>query len=149
MYMYFAHCHLYKSVSMYCLYVNSFCTVWSMLSRISLTKAHVLWWCDNKSDLIWFMCMCIWCSVYSNAYVCGCIMFFVFFYKVTLPTTGLAWITVFLAICSHKNSYLCALSVRHRFTYLTARFTAVSKRNVHWVALKHRLNTWTLAHFIT
>ncbi len=48
---------------------------------------------------------------------------------------------------SHKNTYLCALSVRHRFTYLTARFAAVSKRNVHWVALKHRLNTWTLAHF--
>ncbi len=22
--------------------------------RISLTKALVLWWCDNKSDLIWF-----------------------------------------------------------------------------------------------
>ncbi len=41
-------------VSMYCLYVNCSCTVWSMLSRISLTKAHVLWWCDNKSDLIWF-----------------------------------------------------------------------------------------------
>ncbi len=48
------HCFLYKSVSMYCLYVNCFCTVWSMLSRISITKAHVLWWCDNKSDLIWF-----------------------------------------------------------------------------------------------
>ncbi len=39
---------------MYCLYVNYFCTVWSTLSIISLTKAHVLWWCDNKSDLIWF-----------------------------------------------------------------------------------------------
>ncbi len=51
--MYSAHCLLYKSVSMYCLYVNCFCTVWSTLSRISLTKAHV-WWCDNKSDLIWF-----------------------------------------------------------------------------------------------
>ncbi len=48
---------------------------------------------------------------------------------------------------SHKKTYLCALSVRHRFTYLTARFAAVSKRNVHWVALKHRLNTWTLARF--
>ncbi len=35
----------------------------------------------------------------------------------------------------------------HHFTYLTARFAAVTKRNVHWVALKHRLNTWTLAHF--
>ncbi len=53
MYVYFAHCHLYKSVSMYCLYVYCFCTVWRPLSRISLTKAHVLWWCDNKSDLIW------------------------------------------------------------------------------------------------
>ncbi len=31
-----------------------FCTVWSTLIRISLTKALVLWWCDNKSDLIWF-----------------------------------------------------------------------------------------------
>ncbi len=31
--------------------------------------------------------------------------------------------------------------------YLTARFAAVSKRNVHWVALNHRLNTWTLACF--
>ncbi len=39
---------------LYCLYVNCFCTVWSTLSRISLIKAHVLWWCDNKSDLIWF-----------------------------------------------------------------------------------------------
>ncbi len=48
---------------------------------------------------------------------------------------------------SHKNTYLCALSVRHRFTYLSARFAAVSKRHVHWVALKHRLNTWTLARF--
>ncbi len=54
MYVYSAHCLLYKSVSMYCLYVNCFCTVWSTLSRISLTNAHVLWWCDNKSDLIWF-----------------------------------------------------------------------------------------------
>ncbi len=43
MYVYSAHCLLYKSVSMYCLYVNCFCTVWSTLSRISLTKAHVLW----------------------------------------------------------------------------------------------------------
>ncbi len=43
MYVYFAHCHLYKSVSMYCLYVNCFCTIWSTLSIISLTKAHVLW----------------------------------------------------------------------------------------------------------
>ncbi len=30
-----------------------FCTVWSTLIRISLTKARVLWWCDNKSDLIY------------------------------------------------------------------------------------------------
>ncbi len=113
---YSAHYHLYKSVSMYCLYVNYsalsgarsqefhsprhtccghvtikviyiyvyiwcvmitvsmsnntlyiftyrqyvlsicklFCTVWSTLSRISLTKAHVLWSCDNKSDI--YMC---------------------------------------------------------------------------------------------
>ncbi len=56
-------------------------------------------------------------------------------------------ITAPFSTWSHKNPYLCALSVRHRFTYLTARFTAVSKRNVHWVALKHRLNTWTLARF--
>ncbi len=48
---------------------------------------------------------------------------------------------------SHKNTYLCALSVRHRFTYRTARFAAVSKRNVHWVSLKHRLNTWPPASF--
>ncbi len=54
---------------------------------------------------------------------------------------------IFSATWSHKNTYLCQLSVRHRFTYLTARFTAVSKRNVHWLALKHRLNTWTLARF--
>ncbi len=48
---------------------------------------------------------------------------------------------------SHKNTCLCALSVRYRFMYLKAHFTAVSKRNVHRVALKHRLNTWTLARF--
>ncbi len=30
-----------------------FCTVWCTLVKISLTKALVLWWCDNKSDLIW------------------------------------------------------------------------------------------------
>ncbi len=48
---------------------------------------------------------------------------------------------------SHKNLSLCALSVHHRFTYLTAHFAAVSKRHVHWVALRHRLNTWTLARF--
>jgi len=56
MYVYSAHCLLYKSVSMYCLYVNCFCTVWSTLSRISLTNAQCTpqRWCDNKSDLIWF-----------------------------------------------------------------------------------------------
>ncbi len=37
--------------------------------------------------------------------------------------------------------------MRHRFMYLTASFTAASKRNVHWVALKHRLNIWNLARF--
>ncbi len=31
--------------------------------------------------------------------------------------------------------------------YLTARFAAVSNRNVHWVAIKHGLNMWTLARF--
>ncbi len=31
---------------------------------------------------------------------------------------------------SHKNTYLSALSVQHHFMYLTARFAAVSKRNV-------------------
>ncbi len=41
-----------SSVSMYCVYVNCFCTVWSTPSRISLTKKNVLWWSDNKSDLI-------------------------------------------------------------------------------------------------
>ncbi len=46
--------HIVFCVSMYCLYVNCFWTVWSTLSITSLTKAHVLWWCDNKSDLIWF-----------------------------------------------------------------------------------------------
>ncbi len=35
----------------------------------------------------------------------------------------------------------------HRFTYLIARFAVVSKRNVLWVVLKHRLNTWILARF--
>ncbi len=47
--MYSAHCHLFKSVSMYCLCVNCFCTVWSMLSIISLTKAHVHYFCLNES----------------------------------------------------------------------------------------------------
>ncbi len=47
------------NVSMYnvlsiCKLLLFFCTVWSTLVRISLTKALVLWWCDNKSDLIWF-----------------------------------------------------------------------------------------------
>ncbi len=44
-----------------CVFCIVFCTVckyvlsiWSTLLRISLTKALVLWWCDNKSDLIWF-----------------------------------------------------------------------------------------------
>ncbi len=60
MYVYSAHCLLYKSISMYCLYVNClYCTVWSTLSRISLTKALVLWWCDNKSDLIWTIILVI------------------------------------------------------------------------------------------
>ncbi len=51
-----------QSVNMYCLYVNCFCfcTVWSTLSRISLTKALVLWWCDNKK---WFV---IWFDTLSN-----------------------------------------------------------------------------------
>ncbi len=59
-YMYVLFCTLssVQSVNMYCPYVNCcccfFCTVWSTLIRISLTKALVLWWCDNKkSDLIW------------------------------------------------------------------------------------------------
>ncbi len=29
---------------------------------------------------------------------------------------------------SHKNTYLCALSVRHRFMYLTARFTSFKEK---------------------
>ncbi len=37
--------------------------------------------------------------------------------------------------------------MRRCITYLTARFAAVSKRNIHWVALKHRLHTGTLARF--
>ncbi len=53
----------------------------------------------------------------------------------------------FSSTWSHKTTYLCTLSVRRRFLYRTACFAAVSKRNVHWVALIHRLNTWTLAHF--
>ncbi len=64
MYVYSAHCLLYKSVSMYCLYVNCFCTVWSTLSRISLTKARVLCWCDSKNDLIWLV---IW-PLYTDSY---------------------------------------------------------------------------------
>ncbi len=36
---------------------------------------------------------------------------------------------------------------RDCFTHLTAGFTSDSKRNVHWVSLKHRFNTWTLARF--
>ncbi len=73
------------------------------------------------------------------------------FYKSCSMNTTLAMqqgsTKIHLATWSHKNTYHCALSVRHRFTYPTAHFTAVSKRNVHWVALKHRLNTWTLARF--
>ncbi len=51
---------------------------------------------------------------------------------------------------SHKNTYLCALSVRHCFMYLTARFAAVSKRNVHWVALKQvkYVNPLTFFYYI-
>ncbi len=65
MYVYSAHCLLYKSVSLNCLCVNCFCTVWSTLSRISLTKAHVLWWCDNKSDLIWFDLISAWWAAFG------------------------------------------------------------------------------------
>ncbi len=58
---FFLHCleHCKCSSAVFCTvcpYVNCllfFCTVWSTLIRISLTKALVLWWCDNKSDLIW------------------------------------------------------------------------------------------------
>ncbi len=46
---FFLHC-----LSICKLLLLFFCTVWSTLIRISLTKALVLWWCDNKSDLIWF-----------------------------------------------------------------------------------------------
>ncbi len=73
------------------------------------------------------------------------------FYKSCSMNTTLAMqqgsTKIHLATWSHKNTYHFSLSVRHRFTYPTARFTTVSKRNVHWVALKHRLNTWTLARF--
>ncbi len=47
---FFLHCLSIGKLSV----VVFFCTVWSTLIRISLTKALVLWWCDNKSDLIWF-----------------------------------------------------------------------------------------------
>ncbi len=50
MYVYSAHCLLYKSVSMYCLYVNCVCTVWSTLSRIC---THLC--CDDVTiKVIWF-----------------------------------------------------------------------------------------------
>ncbi len=45
---------------------------------------------------------------------------------------------------SHKNLFLCALFSETVFTYLTAR---LPQFHIHWVALKHGLNTWTLAHF--
>ncbi len=44
-----------------------------------------------------------------------------------------------LSTWSHKNVYLFYVPYAH--------FAAVTKRNVHWVALKHRFNTRTLAHF--
>ncbi len=60
------HVFMYRNLTeIFCKYVLSicnffffFCTVWSTLLRISLTKALVLWWCDNKSDLIWFDLTC-------------------------------------------------------------------------------------------
>ncbi len=57
------------------------------------------------------------------------------------------YIYIYISTWSHKKSYLCALFSETIFTYLTARFTAVTKRNAHWEALKHRFSTWTLAHF--
>ncbi len=50
----------------FCLGLLFFCTVWSTLIRISLTKALVLWWCDNKSDLIWFDLIWEWQQVYNQ-----------------------------------------------------------------------------------
>ncbi len=55
---------------------------------------------------------------------------------------------MFAPTWSHKNSYLCALFSETVVTYLTASFAAVSKRNVHWVALKHTFNTWTCLYYV-
>ncbi len=73
-----------QSVNMYCLYVNCFCfcTVWSTLSRISLTKALVLWWCDNKSDLIWFDLNAVLCELFFNYY---------YYYWRILKTNAISW----------------------------------------------------------
>ncbi len=49
-----------------------------------------------------------------------------------------------IKVAARKNTYLLCDT---DFTYLTAWFAAVSKRNVHWMLLKHRLNVWTLACF--
>ncbi len=50
-------CTVCKYVLSICkLFVLFFCTVWSTLIRISLTKALVLWWCDNKK---WFDLKCL------------------------------------------------------------------------------------------
>ncbi len=48
-------CTVCKYVLSICKLLLFFCTVWSTLIRISLTKALVLWWCDHKSDLIWLL----------------------------------------------------------------------------------------------
>ncbi len=58
-------CTVCKYVLSICKLLLFFCAVWSTLLRISLTKALVLWWCDNKSDLIFDL---IWGSTSSFSF---------------------------------------------------------------------------------
>ncbi len=88
-----------------------------------------------------------WLEKCANTFIATIFLYETYKYYNFFSSFTKVYQTLQNATWSHKNMYLCALSVWHRFTYLTARFAAVSKRNVHWVALKHRLNTWTLARF--
>ncbi len=103
-----------QSVNMYCQYVNCFCTVWSTLSRISLTKAHVLWLCDNKSYLIWFNIIktkmnilnCI--IVYLGCHCCKTNPF-----RMIKDLSFLSWDTCYVTIFTSYFRFYCEMAQLH------------------------------------
>ncbi len=115
--------HCSKFVWFYFIFVE----LWWSKNVCSLEESKSYKWVNECYFTI------IYVLVFIHAYEIALVFIFIYYYYYfSLFQPGL--IKIRTSVHFLCNTILC-------------HFAAVSKRNVHWVALKHRFNTWTLAHF--